>query len=114
MNALATAARHRMSTRTFVIVGLLVALLLAGVVSFYASSRPDGLERVAADHGMTQAEQQHAAKNGPFADYQTKGVDNGRLSGGLAGVVGSLVVLTLAGGLVLVVRRRRTPDDVDG
>ena len=46
--------------------------------------------------------------------YHTKGVGNDRLSGGLAGVVGVLVVLTLAGGLVLVVRRRRTPDDVDG
>jgi hypothetical protein len=106
MTAPATANRHRMSTRAFVIVGLLVALLLAGVVSFYASNRPDGLERVAADHGMTQAERQHAAEHGPFADYRTKGVDDGRLSGGLAGVVGSLVVLTLAGGLAFVVRRR--------
>ena len=106
MNAPATTTRTRMSTRAFVIAGLLVALLLAGVVSFYASSRPDGLERAATDHGITQAEQQHAAEDGPFADYRTKGVDNGRLSGGLAGVVGSLVVLTLAGGLAFVVRRR--------
>jgi hypothetical protein len=36
-------------------------------------------------------------------------VDNQRLSGGLAGVVGVLVVLTLAGGLTYVIRRRPRP-----
>jgi hypothetical protein len=48
------------------------------------------------------------ACDGPLAGYQTEGIADGRLSGGLAGVLGSLVVLTIAGGGALVVRRRRT------
>ncbi len=97
------------STKMVIFAGLLVALVLAGIVSFYASSSPDGLNRVAQDKGFSNAEKQHGADDSPFAGYDTKGVDNGRLSGGLAGVVGSLVVLTIAGGLAFAVRRR-TPD----
>jgi hypothetical protein len=44
-----------------------------------------------------------------MADYGVAVIDNGPLSGGLAGVVGVLVVLTLTTGVAYVVRRRR-PD----
>ena len=64
---------------------VLVALLLAGVVSFYASSSPDGLNRVAQDHGFAQTAKDHEAARGPFAGYATKDVGHARLSGGLAG-----------------------------
>jgi hypothetical protein len=101
---------RRVSTKALLVGGVVVALLLAGVASFYASSSPDGLNRVAQDEGFAKAEKTHATEDGPFAGYQTKGIADGRLSSGLAGVAGSLVVLTLAGGLVLVVRRRRTPE----
>lgn len=91
----------------FVLAGvLLAALLLAGVVSYYASSSPDGLERVSKEEGFSQTATDHAAADSPLADYQTSGVDDPRLSGGLAGVAGALVVLVLAGGLVHLVRRR--------
>ena len=33
--------------KKFYVIGLFVTLVLAGVVSFYASSSPDGLEKVA-------------------------------------------------------------------
>lgn len=96
----------RPSLRTVLLVGLAMALLVAGVVSFYASSAPDGLERVAADKGFEQVAADHPVANSPLADYAVRGVDNPRLSGGLAGVVGSLTVLVLAGGLFLALRRR--------
>ena len=38
--------------KRILIIGGLVAVVLAAVVSFYASSQPDGLEKVAADHGI--------------------------------------------------------------
>ena len=92
---------------TWVAVGIaVVALLLAGVVSYYASANPDGLEYVAEKTGFIDSASEHGAADGPLADYGTKGVDDERLSGGLAGVVGTVVVLVLAGGLALVVRRR--------
>ena len=96
----------RVSTKAVLVTGLLVALLLAGVLSYYASASPDGLNRVAEDKGFARTEKQHPAEKSPLAGYDTEGVDNARLSGGVAGVVGSLVVLVLAGDLALVVRRR--------
>ncbi|HSE69702.1 MAG TPA: PDGLE domain-containing protein [Nocardioidaceae bacterium] len=99
-----------MRTKPFVVVGVLVALLLAGVVSFYASSNPDGLEYVAEKTGFIDTADDHAAKDSPFADYGTAGVEDDRLSTGVAGVVGSVVVLLLAGGLAYAVRRRGRGD----
>jgi cobalt/nickel transport protein len=95
-----------MRTRTFLLAGLVAALLLAGVVSYYASSHPDGLEHVAEQTGFLDTAEDSAVADGPMADYAVKGVDDGRLSGGLAGVVGTVVTLLLAGGIALAVRRR--------
>lgn len=96
--------------RRFFVVGLVVALLIAGVGSFYASSHPDGLEYVAEQTGFMDSADDSAAADSPLADYQVDGVDDARLSGGLAGVVGVLLVLALAGGLAFFVRRRRSTD----
>lgn len=102
-----------MKTRTLVLTGLLVALLLGGVVSYYASSSPDGLEFVAEETGFLDSAGDHAAADGPMADYSVKGVDDPRLAGGLAGVAGILITLALAGGIALVVRRRGPQDAED-
>ncbi|MCW2798465.1 PDGLE domain-containing protein [Nocardioides sp.] len=88
---------------------LAVALVLAGIVSYYASRSPDGLNRVAQDNGFSNTQKAHGTNESPLAGYSSSGVDNQRLSGGLAGVVGVLVVLTLAGGLTYVIRRRPRP-----
>jgi cobalt/nickel transport protein len=93
-------------TRTVVVAGLLAALVLAGVASFYASSHPDGLEHVAERTGFLDSADDSSAADGPMADYAVKGVDSPRLAGGLAGVVGVLVTLGLAGGIGYAVRRR--------
>lgn len=93
-------------TRVLVVVGVLVALLVAGVVSFYAAGSPDGLERVATDQGFIDQAEEHAAADSPLADYRTRGVEDERAAGGLAGVAGTLVVLGAGSGLFLVLRRR--------
>ena len=101
-----------MRTKTFLIVGVLVALLVVGVASFFASTKPDGLEYVADKVGFLDTADEHAAADGPMADYAVKGVDDPRLAGGLAGVIGILVTLAIAGGIALAVRRRE-PQDAD-
>jgi len=98
------------TTRNFLIAGLVVALLLGGVASISASSHPDGLEYVAEKVGFLDSADDHAAADGPMADYAVKGVDSPRLASGLAGVIGILVTLVIAGGLALVVRRREPQD----
>lgn len=102
-----------MRSRTFFVTGLLVALLVAGVASFYASSHPDGLEYVAEKTGFLDSAEDSATADGPLADYQTAGIDNERLSGGLAGVIGVLLVLGVTGGVAWGVRRRG-PAESDG
>ena len=93
---------------TWVALGIaVVALILAGVVSFYASSSPDGLNRVAEDKGFSNTEKDHAAADGPLAGYETKDVGNARASKAIAGITGTVVVLLLAGGLTFVIRRRQ-------
>ena len=95
------------STKAVVLAGLVVALVLAGVVSFYASASPDGLNRVAIDKGFDAREKPHALDNSPLSGYSLRGVDNERLSGGLAGIAGVGVTFLAAAALALVVRRRR-------
>ena len=95
----------RLPVRVVLGAALLAALLLAGVVSFYASSSPDGLSRVAEDMGITKSEKPHASDGSPLAGYEVAGVDHGRLSKGVAGVAGVLVVLVLGTGLSYAVRR---------
>ena len=101
----------------FWVVGLLVALLIAGVASWYASGSPDGLEWAAERAGFLHTAEDSAVAGSPLADYSVSGVEDGRLSGGLAGVLGVLATLVLAGGLTLLLRRRRTtaaPSDEAG
>ena len=71
-----------------------VALILAGLVSRYASSHPDGLTKVSEDKGFAHTEKPRDALLG---DY-----------GSVTGMIGVLVVLGVAGGVAYVVRRRRT------
>ena len=87
----------RMSRKAFFATFLLIALLIAGVGSYYASAHPDGLNFVAEKTGFSDQEKSSSTNNGPLAGYETNGVDDARLSGGIAGVVGCLLVLTLAG-----------------
>jgi hypothetical protein len=95
----------------FLLAGLLVALLLAGVASQYASGDPDGLTKVAQDQGFA-AEDESATADSPLAGYGTSGIESSRLSGGLAGVAGVAATFLLAGGLLWVVRRRPEQDDL--
>ncbi len=94
---------HR--NRTLWFAGLLFALLVAGVGSWYASSSPDGLEWSAEQTGFGDTAEDSVTAGSPLADYTVDGAD-GRLPGSVAGVVGVGVTLILAGGLTLLLRRR--------
>lgn len=98
------------STRRVWAAGLAAALVLAGFVSFYASANPDGLEKVAADKGIDEKVREHGAADSPLADYGVKDVENARISGGLAGVIGVGATVAVGSGVFWAVRRRRTPE----
>ena len=101
------------SPRRIWAVGLVTSLVLAGFVSFYASANPDGLEKVAADHGIDKKAEDHAAADSPLADYGVKDITDARLSGGLAGVIGVGVTVVAGSAVFWAVRRRRTAGPAD-
>ncbi len=88
-----------------VAVGLAVSLVLAGGVSYYASSQPDGLEKVAGDVGFLDSAKESAAEDSPLAGYGVAGVENERISGGLAGVIGVASTAAISFGLFYGLRR---------
>ena len=100
--------------------GLLVALLLAGVVSNFASGSPDGLDATAREgctfdaQGeitggtcMLQQEQEHQTADSPLADYGIRGIDNPYLSTGLSGVLGVLITFGNSVGVFWLLRRHK-------
>ena len=103
-----------MTTKRFLLLGLLVSLLLAGVVSFYASSSPDGLEKVAEDIGFIETVEPHAIENSPLADYGVSGEENERISVGLSGVLGvALTAVVAMGGFTLLAKKSKGREHQD-
>lgn len=98
----------RASRRAVWLTGAAVSLLLAGVVSFYASASPDGLEKVARDQGIDKQARPHASDGSPLAGYGVKDVADARLSGGLAGVIGVGSTVVAGSTVFWAVRRRRS------
>ncbi len=84
------------SLKNFYLSFFFAALFLAGVISFYASSSPDGLEKVAEDIGFIQTARDSAVANSPFSDYGVVGVANERLSVGISGIIGVIVTGVVA------------------
>ena len=99
----------RVRTNRVVVVGLLATLLVAGGVSQFAVSDPDGLESVAAEAGFADRAGEHVLSSSVFADYATRGVADEQVSLALAGIAGSLLTLTVGAGLTMAVRRARRP-----
>jgi cobalt/nickel transport protein len=92
--------------RKFYIGGFIVSLFLAGVVSFYASSSPDGLEKVAGDVGFIETAKDHTLADGTLADYSVKGIENERASVGVAGVIGVIGTAVVAGVFFKIIARK--------
>jgi cobalt/nickel transport system permease protein len=92
--------------RTFVIAGVLAALFFGAVVSQFAVDNPDGLESVAIETGFAESGQDHTLSESIFADYATVGLDNEALSLAVAGIAGTLIVLSVGWGIFFAARRR--------
>jgi len=95
-----------MKQKTFLISGFIASLFLAGVVSFYASSHPDGLEKVAEDIGFIETAKENTNSDVILSDYGFKGIDNPRLSTGAAGVIGVIATGAVSTGFFLLIRRK--------
>ncbi len=94
--------------KRFLIIILVVSLVIAGFVSWFASSKPDGLERVAEDQGFIEKAEDTSYEI--FPDYKVPGV-NKFLSKGLAGVIGTLATFGLILLLGKIIYRKKGQGD---
>ncbi|MDK2868450.1 MAG: cobalt/nickel transport system permease protein, partial [Clostridiales bacterium] len=85
-----------------------LAAAIAGLLAYYASANPDGLEWSVLKVAKTIPEKAihpagEAIQNvmSIFSDYQIAGMENARISVGLAGLIGSVLTLLL---VMLVVK----------
>ncbi|MGL4883970.1 MAG: PDGLE domain-containing protein [Waterburya sp.] len=97
----------------FILSGLGVALIIAIFVSPFASSDPDGLDRVSQDLKFEhKASEDAPAQKLPFArlfdEYALKGVPEG-IATPIAGLVGTLATFGLAWGTGKLLVKKNTP-----
>jgi hypothetical protein len=102
---------RRVPTIVFVALALAVAVGLGTAASPFASSSPDGLERVATDQGFAGAATSHAAHGAsPIAGYAFPGIGDARVATGVAGFAGTLGIFAVGLGVAWTLRRaRRAP-----
>jgi cobalt/nickel transport system permease protein len=79
--------------------GLLTALVLAAFLSPFASSSPDGLEKVAENAAFSSLGRQ-VWRSSPLSDYSVPGVESESVSTGLAGILGTSAVFLVGYGVV--------------
>lgn len=83
---------------------------VAGLLSPWASSSPDGLERVAEDHGFLDSAKT-VLQWAPIPDYEVAGLSGNVLKVGSAGVIGVLVMMAA---LWVISRHYGSRRDKDG
>ncbi|MFC7107036.1 PDGLE domain-containing protein [Nonomuraea rubra] len=88
--------------KPFLLGGVGVTLVLAGLVSFFASSSPDGLEAVAENKGFIDQAADHLFGEWALADYG----EVGGIPVGVAGIIGVGLVLLIAGAVAFAARSR--------
>jgi hypothetical protein len=94
--------------RWFTILALAVAIGLGTAFSPFASSSPDGLEKVAEEQGFRDRAQPGPVQDdAPVPDYAFPGIEDARLATAVAGFAGTLGVFLLGSGVVTVLRRTR-------
>ena len=112
---------HRHSTtqnnRVFILTGLSIALIIAVLLSPFASKNPDGLDRVSKDLNFElKAAADPLAKKLPFfsifEEYSMRGVPES-IATPLAGFVGTIATFGLSMALGKLSTRRRSTDQDD-
>jgi len=101
---------RKKSILVFTMAGLAIAVALALIISPWASSSPDGLEKVAEDKGfLDKAEETDPAwQSSPVPDYAMPGLEESHpaLATALAGLAGTVAIFLIAWGLALVLKKK--------
>jgi cobalt/nickel transport protein len=91
-------------------IGLGISLLLALFLSPFASSSPDGLEKVAETKGFSEkAEGWKFWKYAPFSEYAIPWIKNEKVSTAVSGLIGTLAIFFIAMGIGKLIKRSTPP-----
>lgn len=88
-----------------IIFGLIVALICAGLISLFASSFPDGLEKVAEDLGFLEKGEGEPILKSPIPDYVLPGIKSEKLATSMAGIIGTLLVFVVSYGTAKIIQQ---------
>lgn len=85
---------------------LIIALLIGGILSIFASSYPDGLEKVAEDKNFLESAV--SWWGGLIPDYAMPGIASEWLATALAGIIGTLIVFGFLLIVGLIINRQKS------
>lgn len=95
-------------------IGLVVALIIAGILSPFASPYPDGLEKVAETKGFIAKGEGKEVVSAPIPDYAAPGLKSEGTATAVAGITGTLITFAVAYGIGRIMRQRRSAGgDID-
>jgi len=93
--------------KKFILVALITSFVLAIFLSPFASSSPDGLEKVAEDKGfLSRAEGAEVWESSPIPDYAMPGLGEGAIATGAAGLAGVAITFVLGYGLAKFLEKK--------
>ena len=85
-----------------ILLGLAAAVFLAVLISPFASSHPDGLEKVAQNKGFLEKGEVAPVLVSPVPDYAWPGIKNEKVAISAAGIAGTLLVFGLGYSIALL------------
>lgn len=90
------------------LMGFAAALIVAAFASPFASSSPDGLEKVAEDKGFLEKGTSYISS--PIPDYTMPGISHAGVATAAAGVIGTIITFGVMYGLskIVVVGRKKS------
>ncbi len=91
----------------FIWIGLGVALLVALLLSPFASTSPDGLKKVAETKGFSEkGEGWTFWRHAPFSAYSLPWIKNGKVSTALSGLLGTLAIFFITIGIGKAIKKQ--------
>ncbi|ACV62034.1 hypothetical protein Dtox_1149 [Desulfofarcimen acetoxidans DSM 771] len=100
--------------KKLLLASFIVALLVAALLSPFASSSPDGLERVAEDKGFLEKGEGHNLISSPLPDYLIPGISDERLSTSAAGIAGTLITFGFLYGFGRMIAKKDNQGKMSG
>ncbi|TFE24128.1 PDGLE domain-containing protein [Cohnella luojiensis] len=82
-----------------------ITLVVAGVISYFASPNPDGLERVSENHGFIEKAKE-PSWTAWIPDYELPGIHSPFVKVGLAGIIGAVTLFGVLYALARPIARR--------